>query len=184
MYSNSSSFLGGGNSNRPGGPQYREVSFQQQHQQQPPRLGSQLTGVPGAALQAQYTAFPGHDRVQDNFQVSQQQSYQSPGSLQVQSPNQDYTSSRQSPATGQLASNALRPTSTGQTSSQIAQSFQGSGPATGAIARPNVAGVKIPKIRLSFLTAQDQAKFEQLFKSAVGDGQVLDGTQSEVSQVM
>ena len=35
--------------------------------------------------------------------------------------------------------------------------------------------MKIPKIRLSFLTAQDQAKFEQLFKSAVGDGQALDG---------
>ena len=37
------------------------------------------------------------------------------------------------------------------------------------------SGAKIPKIRLSFLTATDQAKFEQLFKSAVGDGQALDG---------
>ena len=37
------------------------------------------------------------------------------------------------------------------------------------------SGVKLPKIRLSFLTATDQAKFEQLFKSAVGDGQALDG---------
>ncbi len=35
--------------------------------------------------------------------------------------------------------------------------------------------MKIPKIRLSFLTATDQAKFEQLFKSAVGEGQALDG---------
>lgn len=39
---------------------------------------------------------------------------------------------------------------------------------------PN-AGAKIPKIRLSFLTATDQAKFEQLFKSAAGGGQALDG---------
>ncbi|KAI2470551.1 hypothetical protein F4781DRAFT_390623 [Annulohypoxylon bovei var. microspora] len=30
---------------------------------------------------------------------------------------------------------------------------------------------KIPNIRLSFITAQDQAKFETLFKSALGDGQ-------------
>ena len=37
------------------------------------------------------------------------------------------------------------------------------------------SATKIPKIRLSFLTATDQAKFEQLFKSAVGDGQALSG---------
>ena len=37
------------------------------------------------------------------------------------------------------------------------------------------SATKIPKIRLSFLTATDQAKFEQLFKSAVGDGQALGG---------
>jgi epidermal growth factor receptor substrate 15 len=30
---------------------------------------------------------------------------------------------------------------------------------------------RIPNIRLSFITAQDQAKFETLFKSAVGEGQ-------------
>ena len=61
------------------------------------------------------------------------------------------------------------PMRTGQTSSQIAQSFH---PAEA----PKISSaVKIPKIRLSFLTAQDQAKFEQLFKSAVGDGQALDG---------
>ncbi len=30
---------------------------------------------------------------------------------------------------------------------------------------------KIPNIRLSFITAQDQARFETLFKSAIGDGQ-------------
>jgi hypothetical protein len=34
---------------------------------------------------------------------------------------------------------------------------------------------KIPTIRLSFITVSDQAKFEQLFKAAVGDGQALSG---------
>lgn len=35
--------------------------------------------------------------------------------------------------------------------------------------------VKIPNIRLSFVTVADQAKFEQLFKTAVGDGQAIPG---------
>lgn len=37
---------------------------------------------------------------------------------------------------------------------------------------------KIPSIRLSFITASDQAKFEQLFKSAAGNGQALSGDQA------
>ena len=36
-------------------------------------------------------------------------------------------------------------------------------------------GPKIPNIRLSFITVQDQTRFEQLFKSAVGEGQALSG---------
>jgi actin cytoskeleton-regulatory complex protein PAN1 len=54
----------------------------------------------------------------------------------------------------------------------MAASFQ-----TGGTAKPKgrrteaKASNKIPNIRLSFITAQDQAKFEMLFKSAVGDGQ-------------
>ena len=41
---------------------------------------------------------------------------------------------------------------------------------------PAKANVKIPDQRLSFITAADQAKFEQLFKSAVGPGeQALSG---------
>lgn len=39
-------------------------------------------------------------------------------------------------------------------------------------------GARIPNIRLSFITAQDQAKFETLFKSAVGQGQTLSGDKS------
>lgn len=37
---------------------------------------------------------------------------------------------------------------------------------------------KIPNIRLSFITVQDQAKFEQLFKSAAGDSTTLSGDKS------
>ena len=43
---------------------------------------------------------------------------------------------------------------------------------------PNASGARIPKQRLSFITAEDQAKFEQLFKSAVGSGQALSGDQA------
>jgi hypothetical protein len=43
---------------------------------------------------------------------------------------------------------------------------------------PAKTGSKIPSIRLSFITAQDQAKFEQLFKSAAGDSQALSGDQA------
>jgi len=34
---------------------------------------------------------------------------------------------------------------------------------------------KIPASRLSFITAKDQANFEQLFKSATGDEQAMSG---------
>lgn len=37
------------------------------------------------------------------------------------------------------------------------------------------ASAKIPNIRLSFITAKDQAQFETLFKSAAGDEQALSG---------
>jgi epidermal growth factor receptor substrate 15 len=53
----------------------------------------------------------------------------------------------------------------------MAASFQ-TGGAPKPAERPATKPVtKIPNIRLSFITAQDQAKFETLFKSAVGDGQ-------------
>ena len=54
----------------------------------------------------------------------------------------------------------------------MAASFQ-----TGGTAKPQgrraekKPSKKIPNIRLSFITAQDQAKFETLFKSAVGDSE-------------
>jgi hypothetical protein len=45
--------------------------------------------------------------------------------------------------------------------------------------KSSAKGARIPNIRLSFITAQEQAKFAQLFKSAVGgDGQTLRGAKA------
>lgn len=61
-----------------------------------------------------------------------------------------------------------------QTSSQIAASFTSS--SSSSTQQPAASkSAKIPSIRLSFITATDQAKFEQLFKSAAGNDQALDG---------
>jgi actin cytoskeleton-regulatory complex protein PAN1 len=161
MYSNSQSFLGGGNSGRPGAPQYGQSQFYQQQQQQqqqpgfqqPSPFAPQPTGFQ-QSLQPQATGFPSFGQPQ-GFQASQPQPT-------------GYGFQNQAPIQPNV------PAPTGQTSSQIAQSFQGS-TGTQPTQTASPAGVKIPKIRLSFLTAQDQAKFEQLFKSAVGDGQALSG---------
>jgi actin cytoskeleton-regulatory complex protein PAN1 len=45
--------------------------------------------------------------------------------------------------------------------------------------KQNKQSSKIPNIRLSFITATDQAKFEQLFKSAAGNDQALDGEKAK-----
>lgn len=54
--------------------------------------------------------------------------------------------------------------------SQMAASFRtGGAPAATPSSAPAPKSNKIPNIRLSFITAADQVKFETLFKSAVGD---------------
>ena len=175
MYSASSSYLSGGNSARPGQPQYGQQSFSnfpQGQQQQTNSITSQPTGFGNAPTQQQYASHlpPTQSQGLQSQPIQQQQQQQYTGfPPQNQQPLQ-----QQQFQTGQV-SQAQLPQKTGHTSSQIAQSFQGSAPPTLA-AQPVAATTKIPKIRLSFLTAQDQAKFEQLFKSAVGDEQALDGT--------
>ena len=64
----------------------------------------------------------------------------------------------------------------------MANSFRPSpAPSQPSIAPPpaKAAGTKIPNVRLSFITAQDQAKFEQLFKSATGGEQALSGDKAK-----
>ena len=174
MFSNSSTYLGGGNSARPGAPQYGQPSYLQQAQQQPNGLVSQPTGFSQTPLQQQYAGFPSQGQQQQNFQPLPQQPQYTGYPLQQQQPPQNQLLQQQSAQTGQPPTQAALPQRTSQTSSQIAQSFSSS-PAQSLAPLSAASSAKIPKIRLSFLTATDQAKFEQLFKSAVGDGQALDG---------
>ena len=165
MYSNSSSYLGGASSSRPG---QHHSSYQQQISQQPAAFNQQINGAAGPPpLQVQFTGFPGQTS-QQVVHVAQQQP-QLTGYPPQPSYSQNPTSSGQPPDSSVMTNR------TSQTSSQIAQSFQTTGRSQASSPKHVQSGAKIPKIRLSFLTAQDQAKFEQLFKSAVGDGQALDG---------
>lgn len=212
MYSNSNAFMGGGNSQRPGGQQFGGGQFnspmgsnlgpggQQQQQQpspfapQPTGFGQQplqqqytgypmqpqQTGMPQSSqpLQQQYTGFPGQSQPQQSFQTGaappmpsipqqyqqQFQQQQQPQSLQNQpaafspSPNQS-SGPTQPPA-------PMKPQPTGF--NEMAASFH-----TGGASKPretrSAKTNKIPNIRLSFITAQDQTKFENLFTTSVGE---------------
>lgn len=196
MYSSSNSFLGGTNSARPGQPPFAQQpsypqyppSQQQSHQQpgfpsQPtgypsqlpgfggPNLQAQPTGFPGGQLQPQLTGFPGAAPQQPPPALQQQPSFQPP----FQQPQiTSYPPQTQPPQLQVPASTGLPSRPGPKTSSEIADSFQDG--RTGAPQPPPKSSAsKIPNIRLSFITSQDQAKFEQLFKSAVGDSQTMDG---------
>ncbi|KAK7607045.1 hypothetical protein BKA81DRAFT_365520 [Phyllosticta paracitricarpa] len=147
---------------QPTGFQPQPTGFQQQQsgfqQQQPPQQ-----------LQPQFTGFPGQP--QQQFQQQPQPSGFQPQPTGFQQPQQQQQQPPPPPAQPQL------PQPTGMTSSQMADSFRGSSSQPQA-PQPSTAGSKIPTIRLSFITAQDQAKFEQLFKSAVGNGQAMTGEQA------
>jgi hypothetical protein len=126
----------------------------------------QFTGFPGQPQsfgqqppqqQAQFTGFPG----------PQGQSFQQPAPQQ-----QPFQTGAPPPAQPQ------RPQPTGMTSSQVADSFRGSASQSAAPPPLPTASNKIPNLRLSCITSQDQAKFAQLFKSAVGNAQALSGDQA------
>ncbi|KAJ4304095.1 actin organization and endocytosis protein [Collariella sp. IMI 366227] len=171
---------------------------QQQQQQQPSPFAPQPTGFAQAPLQQQYTGYPGMQPPQPTGQLQQQftgfgqpqqqnmtpamppmpaipQQYQQQYQQQLQQQRQQQTSPFAS-APAQSAAQTLapppppvKPQPTGFT--EMAASFHTAG---GANPKPAAAprhANKVPNIRLSFITAQDQAKFETLFKSAVGDGQ-------------
>ncbi|KXG47593.1 protein of unknown function DUF1720 [Penicillium griseofulvum] len=200
MYSSSNNFLGGGAGGRPG-----QAPFMQQQQQppysqfpqgqQPPSMQQpQPTGFASqpTGLAPQPTGFAGQPSPFGNSQVQPQATGFPAGQLQPQftgfpgaapqQPQQQQAQSFQPQYTGFPPQNqAQQPPPVPQiptrfkTSTDIANSFQG---AAGSGAPPQVppkTGSKIPSIRLSFITAQDQARFEQLFKSAVGDSKTMEG---------
>ncbi|KAL8311776.1 hypothetical protein RB597_002412 [Gaeumannomyces tritici] len=166
-----------------------------------PGLQQQFTGYPGmqpgqsvAPLNPQYTGFPAQQQgfqtgappvpsmpahLQQQFQQFQQpQQPQQPQQQQQQQPQQHQAPpsaflSAQPQHTAQPPSVSpppMKPQPTGF--SQMAASFQtGGASAPPKDRRAEKTGSKIPNIRLSFITAQDQAKFETLFQSAVRDGQ-------------
>ena len=177
MFSNSNSFLGGANSGRPGGAPYGQqpqygASFGPQQQTGFP---AQHTQFEGGQLQSQATGVVGYGQQPGSQLSSQPQQFQNPIGY-GQQPYQSQIPQIPQPQlqTGQQL--AQQPSQrTGHTSSEIAQSFQGTSSVKSQAPAPSRASGKIPTIRLSFITAQDQAKFEQLFKSAVGDGQALSG---------
>jgi hypothetical protein len=203
MFSGSNSYLGG-QSGRPGGPQqfnsFQQPGQPQQQQQQPGFLNANPTGYGQPPLQQQYTGYPmqnqqtgfqpqqqlqpqqtgfsGQPSPFGNAQPPQQQSFQTGAPPMPQIPQQFQTQT-QAPPPQPAPAPMQKPQATGF--SQMADSFRTT-PATstarGRRASKAKAGTKIPNIRLSFITAQDQAKFETLFKSAVGDGQTLSGDKS------
>jgi hypothetical protein len=123
-------------------------------------------GFPQNQMQQQYTSFPGGQQAQQYAQVPQLQSYQ----LGV--PPMASTQQSQPPASA-----PVKPQPTGF--SQMAASFQNLGGLTKPKGRRvSKSTTKIPNIRLSFITAKDQAQFETLFKSAVGSEQTLSGEKS------
>lgn len=187
MFSGSNSFLGGANQGRPGQQQYG----QQQPQQNFAGFGPQPTGY----MQPQYTGMPPMQQQQQSLQPQAtgfppQQQQQQPQQNQFQGglmpqytgfpPQQQQQQQQQFQSPQQTAAPQQQPQPTGMTSSQIADSFR-STPAQqqSQPQQTSAASSKIPNIRLSFITAQDQSKFEQLFKSAVGNDQALSGDKAK-----
>jgi len=225
MYSNSSSYLGGGAAGRTPFGQQQQQPYNQQGAN---AFGAQPTGY-GAGLQPQYTGYPGQQQQQlqpqatgyppqqqlqpqatgypmqqfqsqpTGFQAQQQplqaqatgypqqQQQLRPqatgypgqfGGMQQQQPQQQ--SFQQVQQTASPAPQALKPQPTGMTSSQMADSFRSS-PAPQqqqAKAASSATTAKVPNIRLSFITADNQQQFKQLFLSAVGNESALSGDKS------
>lgn len=200
MYPNPNAYLGA-NNQRPGQQQYGGGSFPgpagQQQQQQPSPFAPQPTGFGQAPIQQQYTGYPGLQPPQPSAPLQQQytgfgqapaqQSFQTGAppmpsmppqfqqqfqqQQQQQQPKPFAAAPPQQPAAQTLAPPPppMKPQATGF--SQMAASFHTGGAAP---AKPKAAkkSAMIPNERLPFITAQDQAKFESVFKSAVGEGQI------------
>lgn len=151
-----------------------------QYQQQQPQQ-QQQTGFPGQQSMVpqptgfmgyQQTGFPGQ-QTQQQQQLQQQQQFQQQQPLQQQFTGfptglQGFSSQQGIPPVPPLPN-----LQTFSPQPQQQQQQQQQAPPPQSSTPKNL--VKIPNIRLSFVTVADQAKFEQLFKAAVGDGQALPG---------
>ncbi|KAF2166617.1 hypothetical protein M409DRAFT_66615 [Zasmidium cellare ATCC 36951] len=200
MFSGSNSYLGGGNSARGqppfqqqqqqpyGGQQYGQPQPQQQPGYGQQQLQQQYTGYPPqGGLQPQATGFPGQQPQQfqqqpqyTGFQQPQPTGFQQPPpqqapQIQVQQPQPTGFQQNGIPPPPQ----PQRPQATGMTSNDMANSFRGTSSQPAPAAPAPKSGSRIPNIRLSFITAQDQAKFEQLFKSATSGEQALSGEKAK-----
>lgn len=157
--------------------QYTGYPGLQQPQPQAPQLQPQFTGFPGQAAPQQQpfqTGAPPMPSIPQQYQqqFQQQQKQQQPPLPQLPQPTGFSLTPHQSTATPPAA--PMKPQPTGF--SQMAASFRSSSTAapapttTTTTTAPNAS--KIPNIRLAFITAADQAKFETLFKSAVGENEL------------
>lgn len=188
-FSNPQQQAGGGY----GQPQQQPLSqqFTGYPGQQPQAQYAQPTGMGGGygqqappqqPLSAQYTGYPGQQPQQNTMQTGYGgQQAQAPPPMPPSQPSFQYSQpTGLIPAPPQQSSQppaqALKPQ---MTSAQMAASFRGeSAKQAPTPTGPVASGRKIPALRLSFITAQDQAKFEQLFKSAVGENSALSGEQA------
>ena len=146
----------------------------------------QATGYP--PQQPQQNQFQQQQQPQNQFQQQTQPQY--PGLQQPQAtgylPQPQQSQQTGIPQSGQQNGTQApprpqMPQQTGMTSADMANSFRGSPaqPPPSSSSAPKAGGAKIPNVRLSFITAQDQAKFEQLFKSATGGEQALSGDKAK-----
>ncbi|EME39148.1 hypothetical protein DOTSEDRAFT_38392 [Dothistroma septosporum NZE10] len=184
-----------------GGQQPQQPQYGQQqapYGQQP--LQQQYTGFPPGGLQPQATGYPVQQPQQfqqqqqpqyGGFQQPQPTGFQQPQPTGFQQPPQQqqpqiqiaqptgFQQNQQNAFQQQQPQQSMRPQATGMTSNDMANSFRGVSSAPTPSASKPKSGNKIPNIRLSFITAQDQAKFEQLFKSATAGEQALSGEKAK-----
>jgi hypothetical protein len=185
MFSGSSSYLGG-QSGRPGPQQFGSSFSQQQAPQPPPNVFTQQpTGFGQAPMPQQYasTGYPMQPQATGFQQPQMSQMPPSYGGVPNQfgpglqsfqtgaPPQQQQQQQFQAPPAP-----VQQPQPTGF--SQMAASFQSAASTKPKGRRTSKTSTKIPSIRLSFITAKDQAQFETLFKSAVGSEQTLSGDKS------
>jgi hypothetical protein len=172
MYS-SSNYLGG-QGGRPVQPQH-ESTFQAQHAQlQQMQFVPQLTGIgnpQGQPIQPQMTGYPANQNQQ--LQTTPQQTPLYTGYPASFNGQHSFLGHQASGPSVQPKAMAQKPAATGF--SQMAASFQKNPSNTTNTSLQVAKGTKIPNIRLSFISSKDQAQFETLFRSAVGDGQSMTG---------